>query len=52
MYVWPYFQTWLPFLDIRRSETPILYQKFGLFFAIKHHLLMIFDGKREDFAIL
>ena len=35
MCVWPYFQTWLPFLDIRRSETPILHQKIGLFLAIK-----------------
>ena len=52
MYVWPYFQTWRPFLVIRRSKTPILHQKFGLFLAIKDHPLMIFDGKRADFAML
>ena len=52
MYVWPYFQTWLPFLVIRRSKTPILHQKLSQFLAIKDHLLMIFDGKRKDFTIL
>ena len=43
MYVWPYFQTWLPFLVIRRSKTPILHKNLSLFLAIKDHLLMIFD---------
>ena len=35
MYVWPYFHTWLPFLAIRRSKTPILHQTLGLFFGSK-----------------
>ena len=52
MYVWPYFQTWLPFLVIRRSKVPILHQKLSLFLAIKDHLWMIFDRKRADFTIL
>ena len=52
MYAWPYFQKWLPFLVIRRSKTPILHKKLSLFLAIKDHLLMIFDGKCADFAIL
>ena len=50
MYIWPYFQTRLPFLDIRRGKTPNLQQKVSLFLAIKDHLLMIFDGKSTDFA--